>query len=116
MLATSGFLLASTVSRQIRSLAVADPPGLSIRRTTATTLESAKAFLRVSIMVVEPSEIAAEQAAAALAFGDLAHGVDHGDLLLAAASSPTSCRRKAASISLTKPPMPEKSVSICFFL
>ena len=36
---------------------MADPPGLSIRRTTATTLGSSEAFLRVSIMVVEPSDV-----------------------------------------------------------
>ncbi len=73
---------------------MADPPGLSIRSTTATTLGSSKAFRRASIMVVEPSDELAEHVAAALALGDRADGVDHGDLLLAAAPSRTSCRRR----------------------
>ena len=43
-----------TVSRQIKSLAVAEPPGLSIRSTTAATFGSSLAFRRAAIMLVEP--------------------------------------------------------------
>ena len=53
MLAMTGFLM-RTVSRQIKSLAVADPPGLSIRSTMAETLGSSAALRRAATIVVEP--------------------------------------------------------------
>ena len=91
MLAMSGFLH-RTVSRQIRSLAMAEPPGLSMRSTTATTLASSDALRRASIMVVEPRRSGAEHVAGALALDDLAHGIDHGDLWPRWPSRP-ACRR-----------------------
>ncbi len=54
MLAMIGFLM-RTVSRQIKSLAVADPPGLSIRSTMAATLGSSSAFLSAATIVVDPT-------------------------------------------------------------
>ena len=66
MLATIGFLI-TCVSCQIRSLARAEPPGLSTRSTIATTCLSSLALRSASTIVVEPIDLAAEQIALALA-------------------------------------------------
>ena len=60
-------LLDDCVSCQIRSLASADPPGLSIRSTIATTCLSSLALRSASTIVVEPMTSVAEQVALALA-------------------------------------------------
>ena len=79
MLTTSGLSQVAT-SRQIKSLAKADPPGLSTRSTMALTrsdcLASRRALTRVSL----PTELLfAERARLAFARHDRSDGVDQGD-------------------------------------
>ena len=45
----------SSISRQMMSDAMADPPGLLIRRTMARTELSARAFRRYSLIVSDPT-------------------------------------------------------------
>src|SRR5688572_28241287 len=53
--ATTGFFaFDASTAHQIASLAVPDPPGLSIRSTMALTVSSSAAFLRASTRVSDP--------------------------------------------------------------
>ena len=51
---TGFFSRVSMTSRQITSEAIADPPGLSMRITTARTESSARALRKYSTIVSEP--------------------------------------------------------------
>ena len=114
MLAMTGFLM-RTVSRQIKSLAVADPPGLSIRSTMADTLASSAALRRAATIVVEPI---AEPPKAPVSLFPSVIGPRRRPRRSSASCSPLprAFRRSEVSISFIMPEKPEKSASIFFFL
>ena len=106
-LATTGFF-ARSASRQIRSLASADPPGESIRSTIAATWSSLAASRIAFMTVSEPAAPPIKRSSAPLP--SRISPVTCTTAIRRFLPSGAACLRpENSSISVTRPPTPDNS-------